>query len=213
MWYVYTLISIYLLVIPVRLIVTGLSNEVYKLLVLILITGNFIIPTINVLFGLELQTYMQIGLYLSYFILGDYFARVELKGKYRYLMIFIFTSLFRAVSDYWWITGKQEVLNVVHNGRFFGLVQAVSIFCFFRTFTVEDKNIPAIIERISRASFGIYLIHPVFGNVFYKILNLTPLTIPVPTSLGVIVCALLIFGLSWLATEIMIRIPILRKIL
>jgi len=212
LWYIYMLISFYLITIPLRHMIAGLKREnMYGKFLVVLVIGNFLIQTINVICGLELQNFMQFGQYLTYYLLGDYLATTDIIGKYRWGCVFGGVTLFKFVAELFWIINEKEVLKFVHDGRFLCLIQAISLFLLFKNFFKSNDKISKVLVRISRASFGIYLVHPVFGNLFYKVLMITPLSMP--TVIGIVFLSMLFFVLSWVTVEVLLKVPIINKII
>lgn len=70
LWYLYVLIGIYLVLIPLKKFVDNSSDREICILAAILIAGNFIIPTINIAFGTKIENYMLFTQYVTYVLLG-----------------------------------------------------------------------------------------------------------------------------------------------
>ena len=69
-------------------------------------------------------------------------------------------------------------------------------------------------KSISKCSFGIYLIHPFFINLLYKMMDVTPTNFPL-LGIGFAIPLLwfLVFILSWGGTFIMLKVPGINRIL
>jgi len=67
------------------------------------------------------------------------------------------------------------------------------------------------LKSISRCSFGIYLIHPFFVNIIYKVMHITPTSVPIV--LGIILLFTIVFGAAWFSTWIITKIPGINKII
>lgn len=70
LWYLYVLIGIYLLLIPLKKFVDNSRNQEICIFAAILIVGNIIIPTINIAFGTKIENYMLFTQYVTYVLLG-----------------------------------------------------------------------------------------------------------------------------------------------
>lgn len=213
MWYLYMLIGLYLVTIPLRQVIQSSSRRQLEILLGILVAGNFIIQTVNVSFSLELENYMQWGHYITYYLLGYYLSVVPLQSIPRMTgaIVFVAVSAFRFGLDYLWITRFHEISGLAQEGRVLILSQAAALFLFARQ-NLSHKPLNRISSNISRCSFTIYLIHPVFGNVFFKVIDFTPLSFP-SRFLGILVITAVLFGLSWAVATVMIRIPYLKKVI
>ena len=55
LWYLYILIGIYLILIPLKRFIDNSSNREICIFTAILIFGNFVIPTINIAFGTKIE--------------------------------------------------------------------------------------------------------------------------------------------------------------
>lgn len=67
-----------------------------------------------------------------------------------------------------------------------------------------------IVKRLNRCSLGIYIIHMVWVNLALKVLHINIMTYNYAM---IIVAIIVVFLLSWLTTEVMLRIPIIKKYL
>lgn len=70
LWYLYVLIGIYLILMPLKKFVDNSSNKEICLFTVILIIGNYVIPTINIAFGMKLENYMLFTQYVTYVMIG-----------------------------------------------------------------------------------------------------------------------------------------------
>ena len=70
LWYLYVLIGIYLVLIPLKKFVDNSSNKEICIFIAILLAGNFIIPTFNIAFSTKIENYMLFTQYVTYVLLG-----------------------------------------------------------------------------------------------------------------------------------------------
>lgn len=70
LWYLYVLIGIYLILIPLKRFVDHAKPEEINSLFACLIIGNFVIPEINSTMGTSLQNFMVLTQYVTFFLLG-----------------------------------------------------------------------------------------------------------------------------------------------
>lgn len=70
LWYLYILIGIYLILIPLKKFIDNSSNREICTFTAILIIGNFVIPTINIAFSTKIENYMLFTQYVTYVLLG-----------------------------------------------------------------------------------------------------------------------------------------------
>ena len=65
MWYIYMLIGLYLVTIPLRYIIEKIQYKELEGLVAVMMIGLFLIPSINTLLNLSLENYMLISEYIA----------------------------------------------------------------------------------------------------------------------------------------------------
>ena len=70
LWYLYVLIAIYVILIPLKKFVDNSSNREICIFTAILVVGCFIVPTINIAFSIEIKNYMLFTQYVTYLLLG-----------------------------------------------------------------------------------------------------------------------------------------------
>lgn len=218
MWYIYALIGIYLILIPLSRGIQNLSLNELRIFVGTLIIGYCIINSISVCTGLSIINYMQLKNQILWFVLGYYVTIEPCLSKIRhkalcYSIAFVCGGIIKFSLMWFWIYKFGETMPFLNTLNLFDLIQAIGVFLFVKIF-VDFRNlhqVSPVVASISRCSFAIYVIHPVFENLFYKVLGFTPLVMPI--WIGIFVVSALIFVLSWLTSIILIRIPVLNRIL
>lgn len=227
LWYLYVLIGIYIIVIPLKRFVENASNKEVLALTCVLLFGNFIIPTINIALDIKIETFMVYTQYITYIILG-YVIGVLVEYKQgecykRYVDALINRGVLLCA---WSLASVVKIFiqctSVIKTGdgatlflsdRLLTLLQAISVYCLFWK-CMDGRKVKPLVESISKCSFGIYLIHPVFINLLYKALDITPTNFPIGgVWLGIPILWIFVFGVSWGCTWILKRVPIMRKLL
>lgn len=197
MWFVYSIIGVYL-VMPVihgfmkqghqeRLILTGM-----------LLVFNILCPVLG--------NYLPIGVelpfdgYLIYVCFGGMIAKCTIDKKWKYLsfMVIVISTVYLFVN-----VGK-ELFGFKH-----------PIVCFmamgiFLLISQADYKANKIILEIAKCSWGIYLIHPFFMNVALKVLKIDLLSGML--YLKVFIFAIVLFMISLIATYILRKIPVIKTI-
>lgn len=108
-------------------------------------------------------------------------------------------------------SGKGSAL--ILEDRMFTMIQALSVFCIFKKY-MDNVCVKKMAKSISSCSFGIYLIHPFFINLLYKMMKITPTSFPlVGTGTAILLLWFLVFVLSWGVASVMLKIPGLKEIL
>lgn len=111
----------------------------------------------------------------------------------------------------YWICGEGS--SLILGDRIFTMIQALSVFCLFKKY-MDGVHVGKLAKSISRCSFGIYLIHPFFINLLYKMMNVTPTNFPLlGIEFAIPLLWLIVFLLSWGGTFIMLKVPGLKDLL
>lgn len=228
LWYLYVLIGIYLILIPIKRFIDNATNKEILVLTGTLVIGNFLVPTINTFAGIKIETFMVFNQYVSYIFLGFVVGGLkdDESGECYKGYIDALTNRWGVWLCVWSLASAAKILiqctTVARTGqgaqlflsdRLFTLFQAVAVYCLSKRFLAE-KEVTPLVRSISRCSFGIYLIHPFFINLLYKMLGIMPTNLPVGGVLsGIIFLWISVFVVSWFAAWIMLKVPILRKVL
>ena len=218
MWYVYALIGIYLVLIPLSRGLQSMSVAEIRCFTATLVIGHCFISSINASTSLSLETYMQFTNQIMWFVLGYYVTVEPLFTKIRrplsyYLVFFVGGGIVKFTLMWFWIHRFGQTMPFLTSLNLLDLVQAVSLFLLVKAYSETEKHnkINSVVISISRCSFAIYVIHPVYGNFFYKVLGFTPLAMPL--LIGIPVVTVSLFLLSWGTAVILVRLPITSKIL
>lgn len=208
MWYVYEILGIYLLL-PilkpfcekgVRHLAWGCG--VTFLFCVLVPCGEDLLRHCGMDVTVALR--MPMTRYLFYLFAGGLFAAA--KQKKRPVVTAVLWLGF-------WAAALLAFCHLGLDSSFLSLPAAgltVSVFHLTRLL-FENRPVAGVWRHLAAATWGIYLIHPLFLNVMFKLLKLNPLdgcaalTIPV-TAIGV-------FGLSWGTVWILKKLPVFRKIL
>lgn len=218
MWFIYMIIGLYMIIPILRKIIEDKKVTQY-FLILWIIASMIILPLTkiqyfgNIILAINEKINMSLILgYSGYFILGYYLANKELKYK----KLIYFLGILGALIT---ITGTSIIHHITnsYNLILYGnltlnvLLTSVSIFVFFKdkiknnTFN-EKKN--KIIEKISRYSLGVYLIHPMIIFILSKIGISTLKFNPIVSVIGI---SILVYSISLLISWGLNKIPKINK--
>lgn len=161
MWYLYTLVGIYLLVPFLRIIVKKCTLKQVALLVGIMVLRTSVIPFINV--ALKLNIYFfdpMFNGYLSLFLLGYVLGKAEVTKKL--LSVFAVAGVWGIVTSICasHLSSSTEGINLLFNygSALCHMVIASSVFIFAKHFC-HDGWLYKVCNCISKTSLGIYLVH------------------------------------------------------
>lgn len=213
LWYVYALIGIYILLPIWRLITSKATKKDMKYITAVYIVFLMICPILR-LFNMDFSGSLRIDIvtiYPCWMFLGYMFSKkwVVIKKKVAVWLLCISIVLLILIT-------VLNSMNGIRNEIFFSyssiivLFQACAIFSLISPLKLKANSIiRRLFLQIGDKSFGIYIVHMVFINVFYKALKVNPFdSIFV---LPILILCNLVF--SWGCTYIMKHLPILRKII
>lgn len=199
MWYLYELAGLYLATPFLRMIIRGSGR---KLLEYGLILGGLfssLIPFFEQLTDFDLGfTYPFSGIYLLYYILGYYFLKY---GKVSPRLTSV-TALLTAG----FLIADMAFLKLFRVSYDSPLIVLLTV-CLFLTAANSGVHVSWMSSH-RNLCFGIYLIHPVFLNLFYKYLSITPLNFGYG---GILIFWAAAFLFSLAGSWVMQKIPLLKK--
>lgn len=210
LWYLYTLIGLYLIT-PVLRIVIKNMEDISKFII-VLIVGCLGVNTVNYLFNVELENFMLFNEYILYYITGFYLSLDKNKftnKNFNIICIFLIfvvmiildiINIFVNGANLTWICGLDNILVYL---------LSTSVFLLIKNIYKNKKSESKYISYICKYSFLIYLVHPFFINVFYKVLHITPLVFLLPV--GIIIIFFAVSLLSLLSAIIIKKMPIIKK--
>lgn len=209
LWYIYALIAIYILLIPFKCIVESIKEKELVIMITVLITGNFLIPSINSVLTLEIKDFMILNENITYFVLGYYLATKENNGWKKAFIYILTSTILMLACEFGSIYINNETFVLNHQSQdILTLIQAVGMFLFIKYF-YENIEVNNVVNIICKYSFLIYILHPFFINLFYKVFRVTPLSFPIV--LGIIILTLGVLIFTFIAAIIVKRVPVLRK--
>lgn len=213
LWYIYTLIALYIITIPLKVFIDNTEKKNIDIFVAVLVIGNFIIPSINSIFGLNIKNIMIITEFPTYYILGYWLSNLKIKLKnsaYFFGWGYLCSTIIMVAIESCGLklNGASPAISL-STGNCIVLAQSICVFLFFRSF-FESKNINRFDTVISKNSFAIYLVHPFFINFMYKLLKITPLSTNI--FIGIPICFIFVFSFSLLSSYLVKLIPAIRNI-
>lgn len=174
LWYLYTLIGIYLILPVLRSFVKNSSGKDMIIVTAALFVMNFIVPFISTITGLSLDFSIPFTYPIFYMLAGYYISakkpRLLHNTKINILLLAVLTAS-TVISVY-----NDEIGDFLHNS----VLTALKAILIFSCFTIPVWNGSGkhsdIIWKIDRLCFGAYLIHPLFIQFSYRFLEFTPMS-------------------------------------
>lgn len=164
MWYVYTLLGIYLISPFLRMLVVRLKTNELLIFFLVTITASTIIPFINIISPFYIYLFDPlVNGYIGFYVLGYILGKCTIPKKYQYL-IYLAGLIGYAIT----ITGNimfssNSKIDLIFNYGYalptYLMAIALFVFCKHHMNNLRHIALKKIITHISTISFGMYWIH------------------------------------------------------
>lgn len=197
MWFVYTIIGIYL-VMPIIYHFMKESNRNIIILTALLFFFHVLLPAIEKWISVGIP--FPLGGYLFYVCFGGAVAELKMNKKISY-----FIHLAGLLSVVWIVSGTDnQKFGYQHLAV---CLMAMSIFLLFSKMDMKPNK---LLLCISKCTWGMYLIHPFYINVAIKLLDIDVVTSQ--PYIKLFVFAVMVSCFSFWSTYILRRIPFVRKL-
>ena len=232
LWYLYMIFFLYLITPALKALLKKLPAGALYLILALLFTGSSLLPFFKKLFVLQWLPVLPDGcIYLFYYLCGYLFAvgkkddrqdkesgrisrgRLQLCAEVLLILLFAGMVLSRLVGNY--------KVQMAYNYPFTVAVSLLLMWIFGERERKIRKKHRTPLQKTGALCFGVYLVHPVFANIYYKFLHITPLNFPWAEFLpgGVIpriavslpLFFLMILLPAIITAWILYKIPLLRK--
>ena len=223
-WYMYMIIGLYLITPVLRLFVKRENSKYILYFIILSVCGNFIPSFLGIfknIFGFTVANYSS-RLYLNfasgyttYFLLGWYITNVDIKKKAKNILIalggmglilmIVLTQAFESSipASYQFTYDSLSILPFVY-----------SLGSFLLLYRKENtKKNRKVFHFISKYTFGIYMLHIIFLEIFMNyILPYSPSTFFTPL-LYMVLLFVVIGAPSVLFSYLIEKVPYVRKLL
>jgi len=167
LWFLYKLIGLYALVIPLRLVLQATSPKQHACALCVLWLGLIVVPNISEVTHTYIISYVPLSYELLYFV-GGYYLFCEEKAHYT---LYYLGALIAAVAmvvlfvfDYDMFFMPQSSLMFVYSAGI--CIAAKSLARFFSSRLhmrgIWHKRFVSLIQVLASYSFGIYVLHVMF---------------------------------------------------
>ena len=204
LWYLYVLISLYLIMPILKRFCDMASDSEMKLVLIALFFLNFCFPLVSELTVYKISFPSQILYPVFYVIMGHWVF--ENKARLNCKMLWLVTLLCVLLIWILNVIGFNHEAWTSYDSPLI-VVLACSVFALFVNRKWKDKS---WLWNIDRLCFGAYLIHPLFIQFTYRFLKVTPIDFAIYPVMTVLY-AIVFIGLAFMTSWIMRKIGILRK--
>lgn len=209
LWYLYALIGIYLVLPIIKLYSENSDKKTKKYILTVLYIYNFMFSVIDFYIDGKIKFTIPIGYILFYILIGEYFRNEYINEKrwQKDLMAVLIQIIFIFVL----LCYSSKLYPFANYDSFVIAGLSISIFKLFIDFEIKTQN--EKIWKLDRICFCVYLIHPFFIQVLYRILHITPLLFGKWYILSGFCFGIAFTVISFVVAKIMTMISIFKKIL
>ena len=227
MWFIPMIIGLYICIPIIKTIVE--DDNITKYFIILAFIFAFAIPEIKTLandFGNDFivnhikifnthisNMHMNIVLgFTIYFILGYYINKITLTRKQ--ISIIYILGILGFISTIL-LDSAVALKTQAACGNYYGnfnvniLFEALFVFTWFKYKEYNNKRINSLIQKLSKYSFGAYLVHALIIEKLKSIAGLT--TLSFNSALSVIVISTTVFIISFSISALLNKIPVLNK--
>ena len=211
MWYLYCLLGLYLLM-PFYKKAAELGERDMLYLMGLYALFMSAIPCLEAV-GVRCGFYIHVSsVYPLYLFMGYWLRRWGAKhSRGFYAGLFLAATAAIGVLSYVRVKGNVQTLDVLfeYNSPLV-IVQSLGVAGWFFRIGDEPSPVKKVLANIDRHSFGIYLIHMAYIRLLYKHLHFDPFRYG--GLAGILLTALIAFGLAYLTDMVMKKLPVVKKI-
>lgn len=159
LWFVYTLMGLYLFV-PIlrRWIKNSSDNEILYFLIIWFATIIYSVPYFSIY--LPRITLINFSGYIGYLVLGYYLFNLTVIKKY-IPIIFIAFGVGVTIYGTYFLTHRKNEFSDYFYGYLTPnvIVYSIGVFLILKQLVIKNKKIKSLVLFLSNQSFGIYLVH------------------------------------------------------
>lgn len=213
LWYLYTLIVLYCFLPLMRAVVCAMKTPMLIFTCAMMAVFTCGLPTLESLgFKLGFSTGVM-SIYMLYMLLGYMLKNnlVEIPKKYVATGLIVSTAFLGEMAYLSDIMGKPVDKAFISHASAAVVIQSICLFSLLINIK-ESKNerIDQAVISLANASFGIYILHMFYINMFYKVLDFSPEKYTAAIMLLVFALTL---TLTYVTVVLIKKIPIVRKFL
>ncbi|RPF54171.1 acyltransferase [Aquisalibacillus elongatus] len=212
LWYLYAIIGLYLALPLFKSVIKLVDKRDLYLFVLISFTISAIVTAISKIYGLQVASGFEYMLgYGSYLLLGYILANKDFNLRQEYLVYGIsFVALLTTMIGTWYFSLIQDGVVEVFYDYLSLTTPIIAMGVFLAVKRFGNKKPSPIIKLLAKYSFGIYLIHPIFIDLFDRLFSDTMVE-QLPVIYMIIVVGLTAL-LSLVSTLLFKKIPLIKRI-
>jgi surface polysaccharide O-acyltransferase-like enzyme len=210
MWYLYMIAGLYLFIPFIKIFVNNCSKQLLEYILVVLFLFTSVIPFFQLMFSFKFGFYIPVtSVYVFYLLLGYYVHNYKISLNNTFLAFLMAIYYICAIL----MPLNENLINMNEGGGiiYFDysspivIIGTFSLFCFMHQKNKSNK----VFDVLSPMCFGIYLIHTLFLNFFYKFIKFTPENYPL--LIVIIGSTMITIILSIIFTYIARKIKMIKK--
>lgn len=213
LWYLYTLIMLYCFLPVMRAIISSMKPPMLIFTCIMMALYTCVLPTLRAL-GINIGLPSNaMSVYMLYMLIGYIIKKkiVVINKKVAFAGFIVCTAFLGGVAVLSEVSGENVDNALTSHASVAVIIQSVCLFTLLQNIReIKNERINKAILSLADASFGIYILHMVYINIFYKVIHLSPGKYTAAILLLVFLLTLL---LSYGTVVLMKKIPIVKKFL
>ncbi len=216
LWFLYALAGLYLMLPLLRLLFRNAKREHLALYVALWVIASSLIPLFEKMTGIHSKVDLGAVTGLAgYLFLGAVLGRMPLDARKVALGILALTvGAAITVMGTAWLSERSGAFDRTFYGSLSPsvILMSAGTFLLLRHFLLQRGAPGAVTRSLAAASFGIYLVHPLFLDLITPVIeNMLMRKEVAGLALAIPLTAVSAFLLSWLAVRLLMALPVLRR--
>lgn len=215
-WFFYMIIGLYLVTPLVKVYIENAKKQDIEYFLVLWLISSVLMKLFTFYYSIRIPVELNfVTGYVGYFILGYYLSQYNIDKKWRigsYISLLLGMSLTFLLTYFNTMTNDYKLYDFWY--EYFSpvtVLTSIGIFVLFK-YNLGKYPLPSFLRSINKASLGIYILHYWFMNnylwrVFPVVESKVPLFLVIPINV------LITFVLSLVTTNLLQRIPVIKKLL
>lgn len=202
MWYLYMLIGLYMILPVLSSFFVKNDKAEQRYLIIGLILFGVIIPSAKSFFDIQVTNYIEFNSYVAIFALG-YYIHNHIRSDRKAIAIASVVSVLYIVFCFFKVHYGSECYGPTY---FSSVVFAGALLVIIRRFPLFE----VLSGSLAKHCFCLYLVHPIFLNIFFKIIHVERM-LTFHSAINMCMVFLVTFGCSFMLSVILHKIPFLSQ--
>lgn len=215
MWYLYLMISLYLLMPAYKLVSGAAKKNDMRYILIVYSVFLCVLPTIDAFTGKSTAFYICVYTVYPLYLFAGHAMHQQIVKINLALSALLFVAGGAAITALTiYTTGRQTELASLLNNYSFTAIAAMSVGLFGLMQSTKDKSlgfIDKIAQELEKCSFGIYLLHMAALKIVFVVIGFDP--IANGGAITVFAVSLGVLAVSYAVTRLLRFIPVVNKII